>query len=361
VDTVVKVTVIAGAKLTPELVSRWRQIQEANPELASPYFCPEFTLAVAAVRRDVHVGIMENGTGIVGFFPFQRGRRGIGKPVGGALSDYHGVIATQDTHWDAIDLLRGCGLGSYEFGHLLASQTPFKPYHFGKADSHYVDLSQGFDDYACRLRESGSHLLKDVDYQRRRLEREHGTVRFVPHTTDAGVLRAVLDWKSDQYRRSGLVDVFDFDWTTALLERIHATQTDRFAGVLSALYVGDVLAAAHMGMRSSSVWHWWFPAHSAEFQRYSPGMILLTAFLRYAGQSDARILDLGKGDAFYKDRLRGGAVALAEGRVELPSLNTVLRQLRRDTEAWVRRSPLAPIARIPGRLITRMERRQRFR
>ena len=30
VDTVVKVTVIAGAKLTPELVSRWRQIQTAT-------------------------------------------------------------------------------------------------------------------------------------------------------------------------------------------------------------------------------------------------------------------------------------------------------------------------------------------
>lgn len=357
-----KVTVVAGAELTPELVSRWRQIQEANPDLASPYFCPEFTLAVAAVRRDVFVGIMEEAGNIIGFFPFQRGRMGVGKPVGGALSDYQGVIAAQDTRWDVIDLLRRCRLGSFAFDHLLASQMPFQPYHIAKADSHYIDLSQGFEGYASRLRESGSHLLKDINYKRRRLEREYGTVRFVPHTADISVLHTLLSWKSNQYRYSGLVDVFDFGWTSALLERIHTIQTEHFAGMLSALYVSDRLAAVHMGMRSRGVWNWWFPRHDEWCAKCSPGILLRIYAAETAAELGIRRIDLGLGDeSTYKPRLRTGEIPLAAGRVELPSLATAFRRFWRSTDAWLRRSPLLPIARVPGRALKRAERRRRFR
>jgi CelD/BcsL family acetyltransferase involved in cellulose biosynthesis len=355
-----KISVVRGDELTPELTAQWDGIQEANPELASPYFCHEFTQVVASVRSDVFVGILEDAGHVVGFFPFQRGRMSLGKPVGGPVSDFHGVIAAPDTNWDVPELLRACSLTAFEFDHLLASQAPFRPFHFDRDVSHCVRLHDGFDGYAAHLRDQKSQLLKKHAQAIRRFEREYGVLRFEVHVSDTLPLRRLCGWKSAQYRRSGLVDLFGFDWTVALLERIHATQTARFAGLLSALNVDGELVAAHMGMRSRTVWHWWFPAHDVAYHRYSPGMILLLEALRAAPALGVRLLDLGKGDAFYKDRLKGDTIPLAAGRVELPSLATALRQLRRGAEAWVRRSPLLPVARVPGRLITRIERRKRF-
>ncbi len=66
------VTVIPGRDLDAELVRAWTELQVANPDLASPYFAPEFTQAVAAVRDDVEVAVVEERGQIVAFFPFHR-------------------------------------------------------------------------------------------------------------------------------------------------------------------------------------------------------------------------------------------------------------------------------------------------
>ena len=356
-----KITLVHPRDLTPDLISDWRSIQRADQSLWSPYFCPEFTQAVAAVRDDVYVAILEDAGCVGGFFPFQRGRFGIGCPVGGALSDFHGLVATSPGCWKLAYLLRSCRLTSFEYHHLVAAQTLFQPYNTSIVDSHYIDLADGFEGYVAYLRATGSHLIKDVGVKRRKLTREYGDVRFVPHVSDPAVLRELLTWKSAQYRRSGLVDVFSFAWTRALLERIHGMQAPQFAAMLSGLYAGDRLIAVHMGMRSEWVWNWWFPRHRDEFNHYSPGILLRVCAAEAADQYNIRRIDLGPGgDATYKPRLRSGAIPVATGSVELPSLTTVVRGIRRKTEAWVRRSPLLPLARIPGRLIVRLEGRRRF-
>ena len=77
------IRLIPAEQLTPEHVAAWADIQRAEAALDSPYFRPEFTQAVAAVRGDVEVGVLEEGGEPVGFFPFQRGRGNVARPVGG--------------------------------------------------------------------------------------------------------------------------------------------------------------------------------------------------------------------------------------------------------------------------------------
>ena len=133
--------------LTPEHLAAWADIQRADAALDSPYFRPEFTQAVAAVRGDVEVGVLEEGGEPVGFFPFQRGRRNVARPVGGMMSDFHGVVVRQGVAWDPRQLLRGCGLSAWHFDHLIAAQEPFRPHHWSVAPSPYIDLSQGWEGY----------------------------------------------------------------------------------------------------------------------------------------------------------------------------------------------------------------------
>ena len=84
----------------------WCELQRTEPLLESPYFRPEFVRAVATVRTDVEIAVLKRDGTTVGFFPFQRGTLHIGRPVGGKLSDYHGVIARPDLEFDAGWLVR---------------------------------------------------------------------------------------------------------------------------------------------------------------------------------------------------------------------------------------------------------------
>lgn len=351
-----RVTVVGAADLDCEQIATWHAIRRSNPRLTSPYFCPEFTSAVAATRDDVRVAILEESGKVFGYFPFQRGRFGAGRPVGGRLSDYQGVIVRPDARWDAEALLRGARLAFYEFDHLLVSQSAFAPYHELYAPSPALDLSSGFEAYKRRRARDGSRRITEVERKARKLSREVGPLRFECCSRDRAALQRVLSWKSDQCRRTGVTDFFALGWTRDLVERVLALTDGEFAGVLSTLHAGDRLVAAHMGMRSDQAWHWWFPGYDRAYAKYSPGAILLLKVAEAAAASGIPVLDLGKGDDAYKGSFADVETPLAEGCAYRPSLGASLRQLHRTTEQLLRASPML----LPVRpLLRRVKRRIR--
>ena len=227
------------------------------------------------------------------------------------------------------------GYHVFEFDHLLANQKPFRVYDGAWGDSPVIDLSDGFPTYEGWLRGRSQSLVRSIERRIRKFERELGPLRFVCSSEDAAILRCVLEWKSQQFRRTGKADLFRLRWGTEVLERILATREPDFAGVLSVRYAGDDPIAAHFGMRSGSVLHWWFPSFDPAFGRYSPGTLLLWKLAKESDSGETRRIDLGKGDEPYKARFANERVSLAEGRVELPSRTTQIRRARRDlTESW---------------------------
>jgi CelD/BcsL family acetyltransferase involved in cellulose biosynthesis len=351
---------VAGDALDPALVEAWRAIQAGERSFESPYFCPEFTQAVAGVRDDVRVAVIENGGRPAGFFPHQRSAFGAGSPVGGPLSDYHGVVAAPGSEWNVPDLMRASKLSLWSFDHLACADSRFDDYVTGRASSPQADLGQGYEAY-LKARRAASDQIVQAERKARKLARELGKAEFALHDPDPEVLDTLIGWKRGQYLRSGITDVFAAPWTGALLRRVARAQAADFAGVCSTLRVGGRLVAAHMGMRSRNVLHYWFPAYDPEFAKYSVGLVLLLEMARALAAAGIRVIDFGKGDDRYKQAAMTGAAELGEGVVELPSLAAAARRARRGLESWVRRSPLAGIARIPGRWVTRFERRGRFR
>ena len=306
------VRVVSNEALVDSERARWADLQDADSRLASPFFSPEFTACVAAVRRDVFVAVIHQGDRIVGFFPFQRNGR-TGLPVGGARSNYEGVILEAGVELDPRMLLRSCGLVRWRFQHLPVEQATFRRFIKVVAGSPYVDLSGGFEAYAEGRRRAGSNVVVDTERKARKLAREVGALRFVPMSDDSDVLLQLLHWKSSQYRRNGMVDTFAAKSNVDLLERVHAVRTERFAGTLSALYAGDRLVAANMGMRSHHTWHDWFPAYDQEMGRYSPGLILFLRMIHAMPRLGLRVLEFGPGGEAYKQRLMTGEFRLAEG------------------------------------------------
>jgi len=97
------------------------------------------------------------------------------------------------------------------------------------------------------------------------------------------------------------------------LHRLLHTRDEGFGGLLSTLHAGPNLIAAHFGIRSDSVLHWWFPVYAAEHARLAPGWMLLRELVIAAPALGIDRIDLGRGDDEYKRRAKTGETQVCQG------------------------------------------------
>lgn len=336
------IEVFRPAELTSEHWTLWSRLQLENPLLRSPYFRPEFTEAVAAVRSDVEVAVLMDATQIRGFFPYQR-RGNVALPVGGRLSDYQGVIVPEECEFDPRALLAGCRLQGWSFDHLIAAQKPLVPYHFRRAQSPYLDLSAGFEAYLLAQKKTHPQGFRRVLQRSRKLEREVGPLRLVYDPPGHKYLDILLAWKTRQFRERGVANVFAVPWTRDLLTQVLRRRSAHFAGVMVGLYAAEQLVALQLGMTSRDTFHVWFIAYNpalSQLGNFSPGLTLLVELARTAPSLGLRTIDLGKGTEAFKSKFMSAAVALAEGFVDQRLIHRAWKRAYWKTRNMVRSSPL---------------------
>ena len=319
-------------------------MQRETGALGNPFLCPEFAIAVDRFRPDARVAVLSDGPAIVGFFPFQRRRFGVGVPLGAGLTDGQGLVHVPALDWDPRELLRACRLNEWQFDHLVAGQRPFEGYVSAVVPSPVIDLSDGFAAYRDKLRVTSPRFGQDVARKARRLARESGELGFVVDSVKDSDLRLLLKWKSDQYRRNGWVDVFAREWIVDLISFLFTIRSDRFAGMLSVLYAGEKPVAAHFGLRSGPILAHWFPAYDVRFGKQSPGLI---QHLRMAEESAAlgiTTIDMGTGAERYKHTLKSHDLFVGEGVVTRGPLAARVHRLRTAQVDWARRQ----VKRHPG-------------
>jgi CelD/BcsL family acetyltransferase involved in cellulose biosynthesis len=356
-----KITVVPAHRLTGDHLAAWTALQSADKTIDSPFFRPEYTRAVARARSGIEVAVLEHGGAPCGFFPFQRRYGNVGRPVGGPISDFQGLIARPGLAIDAEELIRSCRLNAWHFDHLIAAQAVFGSGHWSLAHSPFVDISRGFDAYRNERREAGSDALMKVFQKMRKLEREVGTVRFEFATRDERVLQTLVDWKTRQNRRSLQFNMFSTQWTNRLFRRLLARTDVAFSGMLSALYVNDELAAALYSMRSNRVLHAWVTAYNPALARYSPGCQLFTRIIQAAQDQGIERIDLGKGNERYKASLMSGATPLAEGSIDSRTMTRSVRYAWHRLHSAISESPLRRPLTIPWRWVKGVVQEAHFR
>ncbi|WP_336206202.1 GNAT family N-acetyltransferase [Nonomuraea sp. LPB2021202275-12-8] len=337
------VTLARPSELGEPEVSRWRALQEADAAFDNPFLSPEFTITVGELRDMVWVAAVHDGPDIVGFFPFERHPLGIGRPVAAGLTDAQGMIHVKDAGIDPHWLLKQCGLAVYEYDHLVSGQ-PMEAARSESYPSPIIDLREGYDHYSGFLREHSGKTYKTTLAKSRKLQRDIGEVRHDYATPDLEPLRTLLGWKTDQYRRTGRTDRFAHQWIVELVERLHATRTDSFAGVLDMVYVDGTPMAGHFGIRTRTTLAGWFPAYDTAFAKYSPGLIHHLAMAEKAAASGIQVIDMGRGHKEYKEKLKNGELAVTEGRIARRSpsagLHWMMRVPARKARATVLANPL---------------------
>lgn len=323
---IMRVAVVHPRDLGGSEIDQWRALQEADPAFDNPFLSPEFTLAVGGVRDKTRVAVLSDGPDIIGFFPFERHPLGIGRPVAAGLTDAQGMVHAKDAEIDPHRLIRDCGLDVFEFDHLVVGQPLASP-TVTAHPSPIIDLSAGFDSYLTTVKERSGKTYRSTVNKRRKLERDVGVVCHEFATTSLSTLRTLLRWKTDQYRRTGRSNRFARRWIVELVQHLLATRGESFAGVLDMVYADGRPVAGHFGLRTRTTLVGWFPAYDPAFAKYSPGLIHHLAMIERAAASGIRVIDLGRGEKEYKEKLKNGEFAVLEGRLARPGVIGALHWL----------------------------------
>lgn len=357
-----KIEVLRPSELTDAQIARWSQLQTADAALDSPFLSPYWVLAVE--RANLKANGVDGGIRVAvlrrdgedqasGFFAARAGAF-TAMPAGAPMSDYQAVVAEKGLEIDPKALVKALGVGRLDFTHVLAEQTAFAPHMHGRERSWIIDIAGGYGEYE-RLTRERSSVLKDIDKKRRKAEREVGPSRFCAMSRARGDFTALIQLKRAQMKATGQTDVLGVGWTAALVEDLFERRDADFGGALFTLHLGDRLAAMHFHLYSGGAVHGWLIAHTPEFERYSPGLMLFQDILKWMDGGPYHRLDLGCGDYRFKRELSNLQQETGHGFVGTASPATLARTVAYGLRDAAESLPLGRVSALPGKAMRRLD------
>jgi len=328
-------------RLSAEELDSWHRLRASNSKLDSPYFHPGFAAAVHASGREVQVVVGRDAAGAVSaLWPVHRDGAVL-RPAGWPGADFQGPILAPGATLPPL-LLLGGGVRGVAFDHLLEPAPEFAPWVESTRPSPLVDTTGGLDGYLGRAAKSGRDNMGQARRRTAKAERELGPVKFEADSLDEAALAKVVELKRAQYASTGVADYFAEPDRLALMTRLLHTRGTDFGGVLSTVYAGEHLLAAHFGIRSDGVLHWWFPVYDPGFSALSPGWILLRELVAASPSLGVTRIDLGRGDDEYKRRAKTGELMVSQGVVTRNSAYKAMRRARNSLITAAKESALGP-------------------
>ena len=334
--------------LTSRDIAAWHRLRDADSRFTSPYFHPGFAQSVQATGRDVSVVLLDDRLGeVVALMPFHREGARM-RPLGWPGADFQGPIAASGLPFDPRNLLVP-GVRSFQFDHLLQTDDTFDPWVISRRASPYIDTEGGLDGYLSRASKSGRQNMSQARRRVAKAQRELGPLRFEADTVDEKLLDQVIDLKRGQYAATGVRDYFADARRVALLRHLLHTRETAFSGILSGVYAGDRLLAAHFGIRADGVLHWWFPVYDPELSSLAPGWILLRELVIASPELGITRIDLGRGEDNYKRWAKTGEDIVCEGLVSRNRARFLVSQARARALKVAKDSALGPKLREAAR------------
>ena len=335
------VRTVAFDALGAEELDAWHRLRAANPALDSPYFHPGFAAAVHAGGRPVRVAIGRDARGdVCALLPVHR-ERSVLRPVGWPGTDFQGPVLAEGSTFPPL-LLLTADVRGVSFDHLREPCPDFAPWVESRHPSPFLDVTGGLDGYLGRASRSGRDNMGQARRRAARAERDLGPVRFAADVVDERTLRRVVELKRARYAATSAPDYFAGPDRLGLLTRLLHTRDGEFGGLLSTLHAGPHLLAAHFGIRSGRVLHWWFPVYDPAHAGLAPGWMLLRELVAACPALGIARIDLGRGDEEYKRRAKTGEVMVSQGFVTLSSTYRTVRRARNSLVATAKSSAVGP-------------------
>lgn len=314
---------------TRDLREAWESIRASNPEFRSPFFSPTFSSALAKAGVGVEQAISIEAGEIVAILPFQRTSKRSARPPGVGLNDAHGLICQPSANLDIKGIMASVDLQEFEF-HALPDQNAFRRFACRDVLSYRVNLRHQPGSYVDFLCERNRTIAKQGQ-KSRKLVRLQGPLRLEYDCRDTRLLETLMDWKSQQYRRTHLLDIFRIQWVRRLLMNLHQRQQG-VRGQLSVLFAGSTPVAMHFGLREENWLHYWYPVYDPRFGFGSPGTELFLKIANASQEAGIDVIDFGYGHLPYKEVLCNETQAMKAGIVTF----NPFRKWQYRTRKWTR-------------------------
>jgi len=360
VSSQVSVDIKSPSRLSGVERAAWDEFLAAEPVWRTPFRSFAFAEAAAAARSDARVLVIRRRGRLEALLPLHLSPTGYARPLGGPVSDLHGLVARPDAEFDIVRVLAYAGVGAFAFSCAPAAQAPLAPFARTTAGYHVADLSDGYDAYFAGRRALRANSFKKLDRRRRKAEAAGDVVVRIQDPSPKTFVR-LIRWKSAQYAASGHPNPFYRPWLRRMFKVLLQSRSPECRGIVSSLEIGGVPVAAHFGLLGDGVLQLWFSAYDPAHGAFSPGQLLRQELLRAAPELGASVVHLGPGEAGHKGDWTTYQIPVISGRVNVNPLMTVAMAAAEGIETRAERLPLGRVGSWPGKAFRRVDRFCAFR
>ncbi|MFG0253967.1 MAG: GNAT family N-acetyltransferase [Rhodopirellula sp. JB053] len=340
-------------QLSAETLGCWEHRRSQDSRWSQPFFASRFSSAVHLARGDVLVAVISHRSPgkpdrPVGFLPFHRVGR-IGVPAGRFLNDAQNVIGLPPRLVDWEALLRACDVVAFDLHAIVhPSDQWVEKYRLNSIGAYRADFAGDSTQYLQTLCKDHRTIAKQGQ-KTRKLGREIGDIRLEVDCRSPEVLAQTIAWKRSQYQRTHILDLFLPDWTRRMVDVLHGgEERDAMAdlsdaplgGLLSVLWAGDQIVAAHYGMIEKGQLHYWFPTYDPKYARYSPGTALFTELVRASTEYGVDSIDMGYGEQPYKQKQTATTTDVAYGTITNSRWHRLTHSASNTLSQYAKRIPM---------------------
>ncbi|PRC90961.1 GNAT family N-acetyltransferase [Solimicrobium silvestre] len=293
--------VVTPADLTELEITAWNALSANIAHLSSPFLSFQYTSAVAESGVNVKVCVISQDGQLRGFLPYQFQNRTSewlksAEPVGRQMTDYFGLIASEDLRITPATLLSLANLNQITFSHLDESQLAYGLTGELPRPGLRIPCDKIFNGNEVDCPISQKHM-REMTRREKHLKEDFGPLEFtfdlIENRTEH--LHNLIRQKRAQYKRTNVPDVLAQAWKIDLLERLLFTKSSSCRGVLSHLQAGDQWVASHFGIMGNGVLQYWLPVYNPEMAKYGPGRLLLDNICKATTLHNIHTIDRGEG------------------------------------------------------------------
>ncbi|ALO36458.1 hypothetical protein CMT41_18205 [Colwellia sp. MT41] len=296
-------------------IHEWSELTSSSTHFSSPFYQYDFAKVANDTGNLVEVILGYVNKSVVFILPFQYDSiiakiLGLARRVGGQLSDYSGAIISSNIAFN-IDV------ASLPLSYLFLDHVPkqcqrlnVEEGYFYQEDSSQIILSGDSDTYFDEFKKRNKKYYNDVKRLERMAERDFGPINFTYKSIDQREFEHLINKKIAQYKQMGVKNPLEKDWTKEMLRTLFKGGLANITPVLSVLNAGDKWLASHFGVEANGIFHYWFPVHNNEVNKYSPGKQLLFKIIEKSYSENIHCIDLGLGETAFKDKFCNNSIPL---------------------------------------------------
>ena len=289
--------------LSDDDIESWRQIGDLQDTVSSPLLGYNFARLVSEVRDDLRLIVARDEGKLVACIAVHLRPGGLARPVGAPFDDVSGPLIHPNYNFHLDDMISAVGIHSYRANACIA-EVCAKP-DLSNAGSSFVIRLDGRtpEDYIESRRKLFAKKFKSFRRLLRKLSNEFGDLEFTWGPPEPERYKQLLEWKSNQLRRTGLLDFTSARYCKLVLDKISQTPAKMdggFGGFMVELLLNGKLIAGHFGVRDGGHSHPWIAAYDPQFSEFTPGNLLLYRICESMNDMKLDSYNLAGGHDHYK-------------------------------------------------------------